>query len=393
MKKIFLCCLTLLGLLAACTPYQYGIPQDSWDRMSERERIEAIRAYERQEAARQQAAEERERREAIQRERERVRKAEEERMRHERIESIHRGEGAYGELIRVRLQGGRMKIGDRHHRYQPLTFTIAEGETRELGVADRKGRESDLTATYTKGALTIDGIRFPYERSWGKGTLYTDTGTSGPRKLRGVDVFVEIVSRSGRHDRESGCIVIVHEEEYPAPRPDREERRPPVVVFEKPRPQEQPRQPRVEMQHRGELPEKRAERPQEQPRQPKVETQHRGELPRGEKPPVIAGPPRMVEVAFLAGEAKVRGRKTALKQQAVTLREGETREVTLTEEEERSVTVAYRDGEITIDSNRGKGRSEVGIKFEKDWGTGKLYRFSFKGKGALEKVEVRVTAK
>jgi len=29
-------------LLAACTPYMYGVPQETWDRMSEPERIEAI---------------------------------------------------------------------------------------------------------------------------------------------------------------------------------------------------------------------------------------------------------------------------------------------------------------------------------------------------------------
>jgi len=184
MKKLSIICLALAIFLTACAS-MYGVPRETWDRMSEPERIEAMRVYEREQQARRQAAEERARRLAMDRERERARLAEVERARRERIEAIHRGEGAYGELIRVRLQGGMIKIGDRHHRYQPITFTIADGETREIGVADRKGREVAVTVTYTGGALSLDGIRFPYDRSWGRGALYTDTGTSGALELRG----------------------------------------------------------------------------------------------------------------------------------------------------------------------------------------------------------------
>ena len=105
MRKIAVIVLVVSSLLAACTPYMYGVPQESWNRMSGAERIEAIRVYERDQQARRQAAEERARRAALERERERVRQAGLERERQERIDAIHRGEGAYGELIRVRLQG------------------------------------------------------------------------------------------------------------------------------------------------------------------------------------------------------------------------------------------------------------------------------------------------
>ena len=117
MTKLTIICLVLCSFLAACAPSIYGVPQETWDRRSEAERVEAIRVYEREQQARRLAAEERARREAMERERQ----AALERERQERIEAIHRGDGAYGELIRVRLQGGSVKVGDRHQRYEPAT--------------------------------------------------------------------------------------------------------------------------------------------------------------------------------------------------------------------------------------------------------------------------------
>ena len=217
MKKLSMLVLAVAILLAACTTYMYGVPQETWDRMSETERVEAMRVYERDQQARRQAAEERARRAALERERERARQAALERERQERIEAIHRGEGAYGELIRVRLQGGKIKIGGRHHRYEPLTFTIADGETRKIAVADEKGREVDLPVTYAGGALTVEGLRFPYDRSWGRGRLYPDTGTAGALELRGVDVYISVHDRSTRFERERPRMVVIREEPPPLP--------------------------------------------------------------------------------------------------------------------------------------------------------------------------------
>jgi hypothetical protein len=75
MKKLAIVCLVLVSFLAACTSSMYGVPQEAWERMSEAERIEAIRVYEREQEARRQAAEERARIQAMERERERARQA------------------------------------------------------------------------------------------------------------------------------------------------------------------------------------------------------------------------------------------------------------------------------------------------------------------------------
>ncbi|MBU5614932.1 hypothetical protein [Geomonas azotofigens] len=381
MKKISIICLILASLLAGCTNYMYGVPKESWDRMSEAERIEAIRVYEQEQRARRQAAEEQARRQAIERERERARQATLERERQERIDAIHRGEGAFGELIRVRLQGGEIKIGDRHHHYEPLTFTIADGETRRIAVADYKGREVDLTVTYAGGALSFEGLRFPYDRRWARGELYTDTGTSGPLALRGVDVFVQVHDRSSRFEREVPRLVIIREEtpvvirerERPAPPP-------PAMIVERERPKPQPvtpvspapaRQPAVQS-------------PVGQPATPSPVRQPAAQL--------AARPPRAVTVALLSGELTVHGKKQPVEQTAVRIAEGESRELTVKSgAETRTISLHYKNGEVFVDGTPGKGRNDIRLRFEKEWKTGKVYRFDLKGKVFLDKVEMKVT--
>ncbi|GFO64291.1 hypothetical protein M1B72_12700 [Geomonas paludis] len=394
MKELSLICLVLASLLTACTNYMYGVPQESWDRMSETERVEAIRVYEQEQRARRQAEEEQARRQAVERERERARRAALERERQERIDAIHRGEGAFGELIRVRLQGGEIKIGDRHHHYQPLTFTIADGETRRIAVADRKGRETELTVTYAGGALSFEGLRFPYDRRWGRGELYTDTGTSGPLALRGVDVFIQVHDRSSRFDREMPRLIIVREEPPVVIRERERERErersmpPPAIIVEKDRPKPQPVTPPPPPVRQPAPP-----LPVRQPAPPPPVRQPASQPPVG--PPASQAtvhPPRTVAVALLSGELKVRGKKQQVEQSALRIADGETRELQVKSgAETRTISVQYRNGELLINEPPGKGRNDIRLRFEKDWKTGKIYRFDLKGRTGLEKVEMRVT--
>jgi hypothetical protein len=378
MKKLAIICLILCSFLAACAPTIYGVPQETWERMSEAERVEAIRVYEGEQQARRLAAEERSRREAMERER----RAALERERQERIEAIHRGEGAYGELIRVRLQGGRIKVGDRHQHYEPVTFTIADGEIRKIGVADRKGRVVDLVVTYGGGSLTLDGIRFPYERRWGRGALYSDTGTSGALQLRGVDVFIEVRGRSSRQERQLSRLVVIRDEEQPPVVREGDHHRPPppVTVTEK----EGPRAPPI------------AVREKEPPKPPPVTVTNKEapKPPPASTPasPAAEAPPRSVEVAILSGETKVRGRLQPLERTVIRLAEGESRQLTLKAGgENRSLSLAYRKGELSLDGTPGRGRDGIRLHFEKEWKTGKVYLLELRGRPPLEKVEVKVT--
>jgi len=376
----------ILLLIAACTPYIYGVPQENWDRMSQTERVEAMRVYEREQQEQRRvaeeqrrAAEERARRQAFEREQERARQAALERARLERIEALHQGRGAYGELIRVRLQGGRIKIGDRHHHYQPLTFTIADSETVKIPVADNQGRTVELTATYAGGALIIEGLRFPYERRWGKGALYADTGTSGPLALKGVDVFVEVHDRSTRYERERPRFVIVREQV-------------PVVIRERePAPQ-------VVIREREPAPQVVIVREKEAPRPPVVvereKPRHDPPAPRQNPPAAAERAPRGVEVVLLSGELKVRGKNQPIEKAVLRLKDGETRElVAKAGADSGTLTLRYVGGELFIDGNRGKGQGGSRFGFDKEWKTGKVYRLELKGNLHLEKGALKVTAK
>jgi hypothetical protein len=375
MKKLPICFLALLIFLVACTPYMYGVPQESWDRMSEPERIQAMQVYEREqqarrqateqraqreaieEQARRQAAEERARHEAVERERAQARQAALERERHERIEAIHRGQGALGELIRVRLQGGMIRIGEHYHRYEPLTFTIADGETRKFGMADSQGREVDLTATYANGAFSLEGGRFPYDHSWGRGRLYTSTGISGAHELRDVDVFIEIRDRSSRIEREHQRLVISRDYE------------PPV------RPTAPPA----------------AERPP-RPTAPAPPAAERPPRPTAPAPPAVERPPRSVEIILLSGEVSVRGQKQRLEKVSLRMADGESRQLTVKAGRENSIiSLSYSKGELFIDGTPERGHDAVRVHFEKEWKNGKVYILNLKGKTPVEKLEIKVT--
>lgn len=398
MKKQSLAILSLLILLAACTPYMYGVPQETWDRMSEPERIEAMRVYEREqqarrlaaeerarrlaieEQARRQAAEERARYEALERQREQARQAALERERRERIEAIHRGQGAYGELIRVRLQGGRISINGRPHRYEPVTFTIADGETRRVSVVDLQGRVQDLAVTYAGGALSLEGSRFSYDKSWGRGRLYANTGIPGMLELRGVDLFIEVHERSGRFEREQPRLVVIREPEPPVVREREHPKPPPVIVREK----DHPRPPPVVIREtEPPKPPPAVVRGRDVPKPPSV---------RQPEPPATARPPRSVEIVLLAGEMKVRGQRQPLERAVVRLAEGESRELALKGGgESRIISLHYANGELYIDGTPGRGRDAVRLAFEKEWRNGKVYRVDLKGKAQLEKFELKVT--
>ena len=399
--RILFCICLLLALFSACTPTMYGVPQPTWDAMSEQERLQAMRIYEDRQIARQRASAERARQNAIERERQAALKAEEERQRRERIAAIHRGEGAYGELLLVRLQGGEMRVGNRHHHYQPVSFRIAEGESLEITIVDEKRRGTALSVAYAGGALTIDSpggaktggeLQLPYDRRWGDGALYPDSGTAGPHQLRGVDIFVEIVGRHARSERRPPPQVIIKKGEEPRHREPaiavvkEEKQRPPqppavIVREEKERP---PKPPVVVVQE-----EKQRHRPDDRQRN------GAGEKVPQATPAVMKAPGR-VDIQFLGGEVKEKGKRNAIELFSIRLADGETREVALKGAAgSPPVTISYRQGVVVIDAvqanGRGKGNA-LRVPFDKEWQQGRVYRIEMKGRLQLEKAEVRIVA-
>jgi uncharacterized phage infection (PIP) family protein YhgE len=227
MKQIILLIMgLLLVLLSACTPMVYGVPQPTWERMSEPERIEAKDIYRQRQIARQRAAAERDRQRAIYREEQRRQQAIiAEKMRY-RVEAIYRGEGNYGDLLRVRIENGMANFHGQVRQYSPVSFQIANGETKEILIATTKRRTVILTAYYDGATLYLDGnkntrksqmSRLHYDKRWSRGLTYANTYTNNKAKLKGAEITVEIVGAQryrnhDRHQRSGGTTIIINEQ-------------------------------------------------------------------------------------------------------------------------------------------------------------------------------------
>jgi hypothetical protein len=239
MKKwMFSFLMVLMVMLAACTPRIYGVPEDRWETMSEQERIAAMEAYKaRQEALRQQR-EERARIRAMEKKAQLAREAEEARQRQMRVEAIYRGEGLYGELLRVTLKGGMLQFHGVHKPFHPVSFRIAAGEIKDVEVVSVRGRKARMAVHYDGSNLLLDetpksraskAIRLPYEDAWETGATYPHLAAKGPLEIRGVDVTVQVVGKPprGRHNR--------HQRHPGAVQPSaRRPQRPAVVVVKEP---------------------------------------------------------------------------------------------------------------------------------------------------------------
>lgn len=179
-------------LLSACSPRIYGVPEEQWERMSSQERQAAMAHWQAVEEAR----EERRAREA-------ELAAEQQRQDQLRIARIRDGDGLPGDLLRVSIERGQMRVGGSHRDIEPLSFTIASGEIRELPVQARRGNRvyrATLRVGYEDGTLMLDmpgfgdrgAARLVYGAGWNRGTRER-VSSDGPLRLRDVSVYVEAV--------------------------------------------------------------------------------------------------------------------------------------------------------------------------------------------------------
>lgn len=193
----------LLFLLAACSStHHYGVSEEVWNRMSEAERLEAMRGYNERARLREEAA---------QRAAEAKRQAELEAnlAREARIQAIHAGEGRPGDLIRVSLQGGFARLSGKHRPFAPLAFSLASGEMLQLEVfsVEPRGRtySGRLGVAYEDGLLLLDtrnvdrdtrAARLTFEPAWRRGARYL-MDSQGPLQLREVEVMVSTLPMRG----------------------------------------------------------------------------------------------------------------------------------------------------------------------------------------------------
>lgn len=384
----------LLTVLTACTPSIYGVPQTTWDTLSEPERLEAMRVYQERQIAYQRAAEEQARLRALELERQQAREADQAQLRRQHAEAIHRGEGVYGDLLRVRLQGGEMKFAGKHRGYQPVAFKIAEGESRQLAVVDRKGRTANLQVTYDGGTLVLDGAgsgsspraaRLLYAREWREGKSYPGIASKGPLALRGVEVYVEIAGRKPPSAAAPAPVIIIQQPQPPPPptviiRQPASPPPPTVVIRE---PDSRPRPPRgghgAEQPPAPGRPARADEEPGKLDRQPpaagnsNAATAKEKEKPEGKE----NGAPRRVRIDFRPERGGMKGRPSRVVPATFFLHEGETRNATLNASGgSGSLVVSYRDGVVLFGENpaaaRGKA-STARLPFEQGWHKGRSY--------------------
>jgi hypothetical protein len=371
--------LFLIGL-TGCTATIYGVPQERWDTMGEQERVAVLEAYQARQAVLQQRREERARQMAIERERQRAIEAEEARQRQLRVDAVYRGKGVYGDLLRVTIQDGRLKLNGAHKPYHPVAFKIAAGEIKEVEVVDLRGRKAGMLASYDGSNLLLDdspganrsrAARLVYEDGWEEGKTYSDLNARGPLELRGVTVTVQVLGEPPR-DRRAG-------------------RRPQVIVIQQPAPK--PENPKIilikEKEHRPQKPETVVvEAP---PRHDKPEVVVR-ERPTHQKQRADS-PPSRVKVTFHKGQIKIKGRHCPITPQTIDLREGETRTIVLQGQLGKvKVRVSYQGGEIAIDDHPGKGKSDTRLSFSQEWRGGSTYRIKATESRLIEDLDISVLA-
>lgn len=371
--------LFLLGL-TGCASSIYGVPQERWDAMGEQERVAAMEAHQVRQAVLQQQREERARQQAIERERQRAIEAEEARQRQLRVDAVYRGEGVFGDLLRVRLEGGSLKLSGSHKAYLPVAFRIAAGESKKIEIVDRKGRKTTLLASYDGSILLLDdspgasrsrAARLAYEDAWEEEKTYAELTAKGPLELRGVTVTVQVLGEPPR-DRRAG-------------------RRQKVIVI--PQPAAKPEGPRIiqikEKEHRPQKPETVVvEAP---PRHDKPEVVVR-EQPTFKKQRADS-PPSRVKVTFHKGQIRIKGKPCQITPQTVDLREGETRTIALQGPlGQVKVRLSYQGGELAIDDHPGKGRSDTRLGFSPEWRSGSTYRIKATESRLIEDLDISVLA-
>ena len=198
-------------LFMACTPQHFGVNEAVWRELSEEQRNEVIAQWNARERIRAETERESERRRTLQAEREAEQARERAREREANAEAIRQGTaGHFGDLIRVSLQGGEMKLGGKHRRFAAESLSLANGEVREIEVVSTDHKylqyRTSLFLRYEDGVLALEAggrgkeeARLVFEPEWRRGKQYR-VDSHGALQLRDVQVSVMILPlREGRH--------------------------------------------------------------------------------------------------------------------------------------------------------------------------------------------------
>ncbi|MEJ2660817.1 MAG: hypothetical protein P8Z73_08860 [Desulfobacteraceae bacterium] len=392
MKKcILIFSMALMMALAACTPRIYGVPEDRWETMSEQERVAAMEAYKaRQETLRQQR-EERARLRAMEKEAQLAREAEEASQRQMHVDAIYRGEGLYGELLRVSLKDGQLQFHGVHKPFHPVSFRIAAGEMKDVQIVNMQGRKASMAVFYDGSNLLLDekpnsrrsmAVRLPYEDAWQTGATYPDLVAKGPLEMRGVDVTVRIIGqpprdRNHRRHRHPG-----------AAQPSvRMPQRPAVVVVKEPGHRRGSQVVVIDQAPQTRNPDVIAVKPQPVEDRPGKMVPRRPHI----NDATAAAPPARIKVVFRNGRFTMKKRSYPLVPQTIVLKDGQVRDVVVRGQKGNlKIRVSYSAGEFLIDDIPNRHRRPTRLEFTPGWKNGQQYAVATCGNGLLKDLDIMI---
>jgi hypothetical protein len=137
----FLICVVVLFMICACTHMIYGVPEEQWNQMTPAQRQTAIEGYNERARIQEQRRLAESRRAAERAEQDRIRAELEAQHERERISAIYAGRaGRTGDLLQVSIRGGRIKFGNKHREYRPVSFRIATGDRKPVIFRNRENQ-------------------------------------------------------------------------------------------------------------------------------------------------------------------------------------------------------------------------------------------------------------
>jgi predicted Fe-S protein YdhL (DUF1289 family) len=365
----------LFAVMAGCTRTIYGVPEETWNTMSEAERLEAIRTHKERQVAYQKAQAERARLRAIELKKQKALATQEASKRRKRVEAIYRGLGDYGDLLRVTMRGGKVKISGKKRQYDPIGFKIADGETKSASVVSGN-RRANLQVSYLDGTLTVDeyrygsrieGVRLVYEQAWGSGKTYADLSSDGPLRMRGVDVYVEIVGKS---------------EDRSAPVPVSEGQASPVVTVQQTTTVTTPPPQIIVVTGQAAAP-------------PLPDPRGAAAAEKSDSVPNVVEKLRRLKITLSGGAVLVRGNFQSFDPVTFSLSEGESVNVAIPTRSNapRRLLVTYRDRVLYLDGKPGRHSTRTQptkIGYASEWRRGKKYRITTNGDVQLRNVSLFV---
>ncbi len=190
-------------VLTACTPMMYGVPLEQWDKLSEAQKLETIKGYNERQLLRQQEYLRAQEARAAAAEKTASSSGPPTLVVEKGQPSFYRGESArYGDLLRIVIKNGTLRFDGKQRGYDPVSFTIASGETLHIPVSSGANRQTALIVSYHDGILIVDpkaehglkdATRLVYEPDWKAGKTYPPLNSRGPARLAGASLYIEIV--------------------------------------------------------------------------------------------------------------------------------------------------------------------------------------------------------